>query len=132
MDHFALQVSPFDEAGIRRLTVGRGGLVSYLGTHDATEVERRIEAGDRRSEEVFRGLAYQVAKEIGAMATVLEGRLDAIILTGGMSRSKRLVEWITGRIEFLAPVHVLPVSEMEALAAGARAALRGDEQIREY
>lgn len=122
----------FDEAGIRRLTVGRGGLVSYLGTHDATEVERRIEAGDRRSEEVFRGLAYQVAKEIGAMATVLEGRLDAIILTGGLSRSKRLVEWITGRIEFLAPVHVLPVSEMEALAAGARAALRGDEQIREY
>jgi butyrate kinase len=112
--------------------VGEGGLVSYLGTDDAEEVERRIESGDEHAEMVFRGLAYQVAKEIGAMTTVLEGRLDAVILTGGLARSARLVEWIRERVEFLAPVRVLPVQEMRALARGARAALRGDEPIRDY
>ena len=121
-----------DEAGIRRLTVGGGGLVSYLGTDDATEVEKRIEQGDRRAEQVYRGLAYQVAKEIGAMATVLQGRLDAVLLTGGLARSGRLVEWITDSVGFLAPVHVLPICEMAALAAGARAALLGDEPVRTY
>lgn len=122
----------YDEAGIRRLTVGGGGLMSYLGTDDATEVEKRIERGDELAERVYRGLAYQVAKEIGAMATVLQGRLDAVVLTGGLSRSGPLVEWITDSVGFLAPVHRLPVSEMEALAAGARAALLGDEPIRKY
>ena len=122
----------YDEAGIRRLTVGRGGLASYLGTDDATEVQRRIEQGDERAELVYRGLAYQVAKEIGAMATVLEGRLDAIVLTGGLARSRPLVEWITASVAFLAPVRVLSIGEMAALAAGARAALIGDEPIRTY
>ena len=121
----------YDESEVRGLTVGEGGLVSYLGTDDATEVERRIEAGDELAETVFRGLAYQVSKEIGAMATVLEGRLDAVILTGGLSRSGRLVEWITERVEFLAPIRIVPVQEMTALAHGALAALRGDEPIRE-
>lgn len=122
----------YGESDVRRLTVGEGGLVSYLGTDDAEEVERRIESGDELAETVFRGLAYQVAKEIGAMTTVLEGRLDAVILTGGLARSARLVEWIRERVDFLAPVRVLPVQEMHALARGARAALRGDEPIRDY
>jgi len=122
----------YDEAGIRRLTVGGGGLMSYLGTGDATEVEKRIERGDELAERVYRGLAYQVAKEIGAMATVLQGRLDAVVLTGGLSRSDSLVEWITDSVGFLAPVHLLPMGEMEALAAGAHAALLGDEPIRTY
>ena len=123
---------PYDEDEIRRMTVGEGGLKSYLGTDDATEVERRIESGDDHAETVFRGLAYQVAKEIGAMATVLEGRLDAVVLTGGLARSRPLVDWITERVEFLAPVRVLPVQEMAALAHRALAALRGDEPIRDY
>lgn len=123
---------PYDEDEIRRMTVGEGGLKSYLGTDDATEVERRIESGDDHAETVFRGLAYQVAKEIGAMATVLEGRLEAVVLTGGLARSECLVNWIRERVEFLAPVRVLPVQEMSALARGALAALRGDEPIREY
>jgi butyrate kinase len=122
----------YGESEVRRLTVGEGGLVSYLGTDDAEEVERRIESGDELAEMVFRGLAYQVAKEIGAMTTVLEGRLDAVVLTGGLARSARLVEWIRKRVEFLAPVRVLPVQEMHALARGALAALRGDEPIRDY
>jgi butyrate kinase len=121
-----------DEAAIRRMTVGAGGLVSYLGTDDASEVERRVRSGDSQAERVFRGMAYQVSKEIGAMATVLRGRIDAIVLTGGLAGSEMLVEWIRGRVEFLAPVHVLPVAEMAALAAGVRAALTGKEPIRDY
>ena len=122
----------YDEDEIRRMTVREGGLMSYLGTDDAAEVERRIESGDDHAEMVFRGLAYQVAKEIGAMATVLDGRLDAVVLTGGLARSRPLVGWITERVEFLGPVRVLPVQEMTALAHGALAALRGDEPIRDY
>ena len=122
----------YGEDEIRRMTVREGGLLSYLGTDDAAEVERRIESGDELAERVFRGLAYQVAKEIGAMATVLEGRLEAVVLTGGLARSECLVNWIRERVEFLAPVRVLPVQEMSALARGALAALRGDEPIREY
>lgn len=122
----------YDEAGIRDMTVRGGGLLSYLGTDDAAEVERRIESGDELAGLVFRGLAYQVAKEIGAMATVLEGQLEAVVLTGGLARSDRLVNWIRERVEFLAPVRVLPVQEMAALAHGALAALRGDEPIRDY
>jgi butyrate kinase len=120
------------ESEIRRMTVGEGGLRSYLGTDDAAEVERRIASGDERAELVFRALAYQVAKEVGAMATVLEGRLDAIILTGGLARSEPLVRWIRRRIEHLAPVRVQRSGEMEALAAGALAALRGEEPVLDY
>ncbi len=122
----------YTEAEIRRLTVGEGGLRSYLGTDDAAEVERRISAGDERAELYFRALAYQVSKEIGAMATVLEGRLDAIILTGGLARSDRLVSWIRRRVEHVAPLRVQPLGEMAALASGALAALRGEEPVLEY
>mgnify|MGYP001814359626 FL=1 len=120
------------EAEIRKLTVGEGGLRSYLGTDDATEVERRIASGDDRAELHYRALAYQVAKEIGAMATVLEGRLDAIILTGGLARSGPLVRWISRRVEHLAPVRVRGTGEMEALAAGVVSALRGEEPVLDY
>jgi butyrate kinase len=122
----------YGEDDIRRMTVREGGLISYLGTDDAAEVERRIGSGDELAELVFRGLAYQVAKEIGGMATVLEGRMEAVVLTGGLARSDRLVDWIRERVDFLAPVRVLPVQEMSALARGALAALRGDEPIRDY
>jgi butyrate kinase len=122
----------YTQAEIRRLTVGDGGLRSYLGTDDATEVERRIAAGDDRAEQIYRALAYQVAKEIGAMATVLEGRVDAVVLTGGLARSELLVDWIRDRVEFLAPVRVAHLAEMQALAAGALSVLRGDEPELEY
>jgi butyrate kinase len=122
----------YDEEEVRALTVRKGGMFSYLGTDDAEEVDRRIASGDQRAYIVFQGLAYQVSKEIGAMATVLEGRIDAVILTGGLSRSGRLVRMIADRVEFLAPVRVIPVQEMSALARGALAALRGEERIRDY
>ncbi len=121
-----------DRASLAERTTRRGGLVSYLGTSDAREVERRIDEGDGEAEMAYRAMAYQVAKEIGAMATVLDGRVDAILLTGGLARSDRLTGWISERVSFIAPVRVLPVQEMEALATRALAVLRGDEAELEY
>ena len=110
---------------------GKGGLVSYLGTNSAIEVERRIDSGDKEAERVFQAMAYQIAKCIGEMATVLMGKVDAIIVTGGMAHSKRLTAWIAERVGFIAPVAVMPgENEMQALAEGALRVLRGGEKAR--
>ena len=78
-------------------------------------------------------LAYQVAKEIGAMAAVLEGQVDRIILTGGMANSQRIVSDITRRVKFIAPVVLVPgEEELEALALGALRVLNGEEKAKEY
>ncbi len=108
--------------------VGEGGLVAYLGTKDARQVEKRINAGDKEARLLFAAMAYQVAKEIGAMAAVLRGNLDGIVLTGGLSRSVMLVEWIKERVSFLAQVYVFPDNEMQALAKGALRVLTGEEE----
>ena len=121
-----------DRQSLADLTTRRGGLLSYLGTSDAREVERRIAAGDEEAGRVYRAMAYQIAKEIGAMATVLEGRVDAILLTGALARSRLLTGWIGQRVEFIAPVFTLPTHEMDALAAGAVAVLRGEADALTY
>jgi len=121
------------EAEVMEMTVKRGGLLSHLGTDDAEEVERRIEAGDRQALVVYEAMAYQIAKEIGAMATVLEGRVDKILLTGGLAGSLLLTAWIRSRVGFLAPVEVWPEpEEMKALALGALAVLNGEIPAKEY
>jgi butyrate kinase len=121
-----------DRESMAELTTRRGGLLSYLGTSDAREVERRIAAGDEEADRVYRAMAYQIAKEIGAMATVLEGRVDAILLTGALARSPLLTGWIAKRVEFIAPVVTLPTHEMDALAAGALSVLRGETDALAY
>jgi len=96
-------------------------------------VEERIEAGERQAREVFEAMAYQIAKEIGAMATVLRGSPDAIVLTGGLASSALLTGWIRERIEFLGPVIISPgQDEMQALAMGVLRVLRGEEEARDY
>jgi len=123
----------YTEGQIRTLVRGRGGLSAYLGTNDAQEVERRIGGGDARAREVFDAMAYQIAKEIGAMAAVLEGSLHAIVLTGGLASSKALTDPISRRIRFIAPVLLFPgEDEMQALALGVLRVLRGDEAALEY
>jgi butyrate kinase len=123
----------YSRARLRALTLKEGGLVSYLGTDDAREVEARIAAGDEVATEVYQAMAYQIAKEIGAMATVLEGGPDAILLTGGLAASEPLVGWIRDRVAFLAPVEVFPaIEEMRALAQGGLRVLRGEERARPY
>ena len=87
--------------------VGQGGLVGYLGTNDAVTVEKRIEAGDEKAALVYEAMAYQVAKEIGSAATVLEGKVDAILLTGGLAYGKEYVEMIKKRVEWISDVVIL-------------------------
>jgi butyrate kinase len=122
-----------DEDEMRTLVMGRGGLKAYLGTNSLSEVEKQIETGNGKALEIFEAMVYQIAKEIGAMATVLHGRLNAIVLTGGMAASERLVASICPRIASIAPVLVYPgENEMLALVQGALRVLRNEEQPKEY
>ncbi len=113
---------------------GRGGLVAHLGTNDARQVERSIiEDGDEHARLIYEAMAYQIAKEIGLMATVLKGNVDAIVLTGGMARSNMLVAWIVERVEWIAPVMIYPgEDEMLAMAQGALRVLRGEKETSDY
>jgi len=113
--------------------IGQGGMYAYLGTRDIREAEAMAQAGNQEAELILQALCYQVAKEIGAMAAVLEGEIDSIILTGGMAYSARIVADIKKRVAFLAPVVVIPgEEELESLALGALRALRGEEVLRYY
>ncbi|HHW13885.1 MAG TPA: butyrate kinase [Firmicutes bacterium] len=117
---------------LRRL-MQEGGLRAYLGTDDALSIEARIAQGDDEARRVYQAMAYQVAKDIGALATVLCGRLDAILLTGGLARSALLTGWITERVRHLAPVHLFPgEEELQALAEGAVRVLSGVEEAKSY
>ncbi|MCR4398577.1 MAG: butyrate kinase [Firmicutes bacterium] len=113
--------------------MGKGGLVAHLGTNSGMEVERRIQAGDKRAELVYRAMAYQVAKWIGQMAVVLDGVVDAIVIGGGLAHSRLFIGWIREKTEWIAPVIVYPGSdEMKALALGALRVLRGEERAKQY
>lgn len=121
----------YSETQIDRMAFGEGGLFAYLGTRDLAEVERRIDAGDSEAAAVYEAMIYQVAKETGAMAAVLEGRVDAVVLTGGMAHSERLVSCLRTYIAWIAPVTVYPgEDELQALAEGVFRVLNGEEQTR--
>lgn len=123
----------YTEAGIMKKLVGHGGLVAYLGTNSAQEVVERIKGGDRGAERVMDAMIYQIAKEIGAMAVVLGGKLDAIVLTGGLAKSEFLTTRITEKVDFLASVIVVPgEDELKALALGCLRVLRGEDVARTY
>jgi butyrate kinase len=116
----------------RRFT-RQGGLLAHLGTNDAREVEQRIVRGDEHARLVYEAMAYQIAKEIGLMSTVLKGPPDGIVLTGGLAHSPMLVSWIRERVEWIAPLFVYPGEhEMLAMAEGALRVLRGEEVAKEY
>jgi butyrate kinase len=118
---------------IMKKLVGHGGLVGYLGTNDAIEVEKRISAGDREAKLIYDAMAYQVAKEIGAASAVLAGKVDAIILTGGLAYGKDFVKSISDQINWIADVIVQPgENELQALAEGALRVLRGEEEVKIY
>ena len=118
----------FNAVELDRQVFGEGGLYAYLGTRDLREVERRIDGGDLQAELVFDAMAYQIAKEAGAMAVVLQGAVDAILLTGGMAHSERLIGRLRDSLEWIAPIHLYPgEDELQALAEGAFRVLRGEE-----
>ncbi|MEZ4508325.1 MAG: butyrate kinase [Eubacteriales bacterium] len=115
-------------AMLRKLTT-KGGLIAYLGTDDGKEVSRRAQNGDENARFIFEGMAYQVAKEIGACAAVLKGDVQAIILTGGFARDKMFTGWIAERTKFIAEIVVMPgEDEQQALCAAALRVLTGEEQ----
>lgn len=130
----ALVASGRYEVGeLRRLLAGRGGLMSLLGTNDLIEVADRADAGDARAVLARDALAYQVAKEIGSAAAVLHGRVDAILLTGGVARDPEVVDGIRARVAWIAPVELYPgEDELPALRDGALRVLRGQEQALSY
>lgn len=123
----------FDKKTMQKKLRGNGGLRAYLNTVDAREIQKRIDKGDEYSKLIFEAMAYQVAKGIGDLATVVEGKVDAIILTGGIAYSETITSWIKRRVEFIAPVEVMPgENEMEALAFGTLRILKGEERAIEY
>lgn len=118
---------------IKKMLVGKGGLVSYLGTNDAREVVKKIQNGDKYAELIFYAMAYQISKEIGACAAVLKGEVDQIILTGGIAYNETFTTWIKEMVGFIAPITVYPgEDELKALALGGLRVLKGEENSKEY
>ncbi len=123
----------YTHAEIKKRIKGNGGLVAYLGTNDGRDVGKMIQNGDTKAEIIYKAMAYQVAKEIGACATVLKGKVDAIILTGGIAYDKTFIQWIKDSVSFITEVIVYPgEDEMIALAEGGLRVLRGEEEAKSY
>jgi butyrate kinase len=122
----------YTQAQLDRHVFGDGGLFAYLGTRDMIEVERRIDVGDAQAAQVFDALIYQIGKAAGAMAAVLKGKADAVLLTGGMAHSERVVNHLRSYLDWIAPVHVYPgEDELQALAEGVFRVLNGEEQAKQ-
>jgi len=123
----------YSKEEIQTRLVGQGGLSAYLGTADALKVEEMINGGDGNAKSIYQAMAYQIAKDIGAMSVVLKGHIDGIVLTGGLAHSEMLTGWIKEWIRFIAPVFIYPgEDEMKAMAEGALRVLQGEEQVNKY
>lgn len=123
----------YTEKQILKMITGEGGMVAYLGTNNAAEVEEMVKSGNIKALMVYEAMAYQVSKAIGEMYTVLKGEVDAILITGGIAYDKNFVNWIQQRIYRLAPIHIYPgEDEMRALAINGLMVIRGELFQREY
>jgi len=123
----------YTQEEIKKMITGRGGLMAHLGITDARDVVKRISEGDTRAELVLKSMIYNIAKEIGSMSVVLHGKIDAILLTGGISYNDYCINKLKEYIAFIAPVYVFPgEDEMEALAFNALGVLRGKLNCKEY
>lgn len=112
---------------------GKGGIYSYLNTNDLRKVEEMISDGDKYAEIVYDAMVYQMAKAIGEMATVVDGDVDAIIVTGGIAHSKMFTSKLEKKVSFISHVEIMPgENEMESLAFGALRVLKGEETAREF
>ena len=123
----------FTKEELKKRISGRAGLTAHLGTTDVPAIVKRIEEGDKHAELVLNAMIYQIAKCVGAAAVVLYGKVDAILLTGGMAHSEYITSRLQERVSFLAPVHVYPgEDELEALVLNALGALRGELPVQVY
>ena len=120
-------------AEVKKMITGKGGYTAYFDTNDAYEVEIAAKNGDQKAELIQEAMAYQVAKEIGAMSTVLEGQVDGILITGGIAYGKPIIASITRRVMHLGKIFIYPgEDEMKALAMNGLRALKGEAEIKEY
>lgn len=118
---------------LKKRISGHAGLAAHLGTTDIIAIEKRIAGGDTHAELVLNAMIYQIAKAIGGAAVVLFGKVDAILLTGGMAHSEYITSRLSERVSFLAPVHIYPgEDELQALVENALGALRGELEIKVY
>lgn len=118
---------------VLKMINGKGGMVALAGTNDAYQLEMRAKDGDRLAKLVQDAMSYNIAKSIGAMATVLKGKVDGILLTGGIAHNPFLVEYVKEMVEFIAPVTVYAgEDEMAALALNGLMILRGELKPRIY
>jgi butyrate kinase len=123
----------YTEKEVIELVTTKGGMIAYLGTNDLKACEKMIMEGDEFAALVLETMAYQISKEIGGLIAVLEGRVDAILLTGGLAYSNRLTGEIKQRLDSIAPVLTYPGEmEMSALAEGAYRILSGQELLKNY
>jgi butyrate kinase len=118
---------------IKKMLVGQGGVVAYLGTNDMKEIESRMNAGDAYARQIVEAMAYQVAKTIGGMAAVAKGRVDGIVLTGGLAKDTKFVRMIRERVSWIGRILIYPgEDEMLALAQGALKALKDKKSVLKY
>lgn len=123
----------FTHAELIKYLTKAAGWMAYLGTDSGIEVNQRIQDGDAKAKQITDAMCYQVAKEVGASAAVLKGKVDAIFLSGGLVYNAYIVEQIRARVEFIAPIHLYPGErEMEALAQGGLRVLNGLEEAMDY
>ena len=121
------------EAQIKKRLVGRGGAVAYFGTNDFRELVARADAGDKECDTFIKGYCVSVAKYIAALSTVVYGKVDSIILTGGIAYSQPITEDIKERVSFIAPVEIYPgENELESLAENGYGIMAGEFEIRYY
>ncbi|CCQ93552.1 branched-chain fatty-acid kinase [[Clostridium] ultunense Esp] len=118
---------------MKNMIKGKGGMVSYLNTNNALEVCERINSGDEYARLIYYAMAYQVAKEIGSCAVALKGKVDGILITGGIAHDKMFTGWIEERVKFISDVYIYPgEDELTALAEGGLRVLKGEEKAKEY
>jgi butyrate kinase len=118
---------------VLKMNNGKGGLIAHLGTNNAADVEKMVEAGDAKAKMIYEAMAYQVAKYIGEMYAVLKCEVDAILITGGIAYDKKFVSSIQEHVHKIAPVHVFPgEDEMRALAMNGLLLIKGELQAKEY
>ena len=118
---------------MKTMLVGKGGMCAYTGSNNAYDVSVAAANGDEKSYEVMEAMSYQVAKEIGAMSTVLKGEVDAILITGGIANNKWFCNFIIERVYKIAPVYIYPgEDEMRALAENGALVLSGEVEVKEY
>ena len=123
----------YTEEQLKRKIWKEGGVSAYLGTSDMREVKKEMQNGNQKARLIYEAMAYQVAKEIGAFATVLKGEVDAVVFSGGLARDDDFIGLINDRVKFIAPSMIYPGSdEMRALDQGAFRVLTGEEQALEY